>query len=103
MLLRNVADRAFGTLNALPVASASAPSVPVIGGSTASDAGPLDPTGVLTEALNARPATDWAAPTTANPAVSPTTSPRAASPLTQCLLMPFIGHSFREFLDGLMS
>src|SRR2546429_2358353 len=48
MLLRKSDDRAPATFSALPAASASAPSVPETGGSTANGEEPLEPSGVLT-------------------------------------------------------
>src|SRR5437899_4743428 len=53
MLLRKSDDRAPAMVCVLPWASASAPSVPEIAGSTASGDGPLYPTGVLTYVLYA--------------------------------------------------
>src|SRR3989449_3198164 len=90
MLLRKSDDRVPATFSALPVASASAPSVPEIAGSTASGDCPLEPSGVLTYLLYAWPPTDWALPADASPATSPTTSPRAARRFTQCMLLAFI-------------
>src|SRR6266699_1251495 len=90
MLLRKSDDSAPATLIAPPSASASAPSVPETAGSTAIGDWALEPSGVLTYVLYAWPPTDWALPTAASPATSPTTSPRAARPFTQCMLLPFI-------------
>src|SRR6266571_5342107 len=98
MLLRKSDDRAFAIFWVLPSASASAPSVPETAGSTASGDCPLEASGVLTYVPNACPPTDWATPATANPAVSPTTSPRTARRFTQCIFMRFISHSFLRFL-----
>jgi len=46
--------------------------------------------------LYAWPATDWATLAPMNPAVSPTTRPKAARQFTQCILMLFISHSFLD-------
>src|SRR6266704_1070552 len=98
MLLRKSDDRAFAIFWVLPSASASAPSVPGTAGSPANGDCPLAASGVLTYVPNACPPTDWATPATANPAVSPTTSPRTARRFTQCIFMRFISHSFLRFL-----
>src|SRR2546425_4718097 len=90
MLLRKSDDSAPATLIAPPSASASAPSVPETAGSTAIGDWALEPSGVLTYVLYAWPPTDdWALPTAASPATSPTKSPRAARRVTQCMLLPF--------------
>src|SRR6266571_2134587 len=98
MLLRKSDDSAPATLIAPPSASASAPSVPETAGSTAIGDWALEPSGVLTYVLYAWPPTDWALPAAASPATSPTTSPRAARRFTQCMLLPFISHSFLSSL-----